>query len=115
MRQSTGNTMNKIKCFCFLFILLLCSNCATTGSVSNTGYAFIGIRTESGVFSYDKGDIEKKGESCSYNILGFLAFENSGIQAAKQEGKINKISYIDTEIINIGPLFGLVCTVAYGK
>ena len=107
--------MKITKSICILFTLLLCSNCATTGSLSRTGWAFIGVRKESGVFNYDKGNIQKRGESCSYNILGFLALGDSGISGAKKDGEINKISYIDTEIVNVGSLFGMVCTIAYGK
>jgi len=99
----------------FITLIFLSSGCATTGSLSRTGWAFIGVRKESGVFNFDKGNIEKKGESCSYNILGFLALGDSGISAAKEDGKINRISYIDTEIVNVSTLFGMVCTIAYGK
>ena len=98
-----------------LMCLCLFSGCATTGWMSKTGYAFIGIRTESGGLTYNKGHHHREGEACARNILGFLSFGNSGIAKAKRNGGLESVFFFDTEIINVGGLFGSVCTKVYGK
>ena len=95
----------------FLFL----SGCATTGYNSKIGYSMIGIRSESGGMAYNKGQIKKKGQACSYNILGIIGIGDSGIATAKKEGGLETVFFFDTEIINVLTLFGEVCTTVYGK
>ena len=87
----------------------------TTGLNSQIGYSFIGVRTESGGMTFNKGEVEKRGRSCSYNIFGFLSLGNGGIAKAKKEGGLNKVFFFDTVVVNVGTLYGQVCTKVYGK
>ena len=106
--------MFKNKLVMAIFFVLL-SGCATTGYNSKTGYSLIGVRTESGGMAYNKGKIEKRGEACSYNILGFLSLGDSGITEAKKEGGLSKVSFFDTKIVNVFGFYGSICTKVYGK
>ena len=64
--------------------------------------------------AYNKGQSTRKGEACSYNILGLLAIGESGIAEAKTDGGLNRVFYWDTKFMNIIGLFGSVCTRVYG-
>ena len=89
-------------------------SCATTGTFSKTGYAFINLTKESGGLGYDRGS-KDFGEACSTNILGFVSFGDSSIQAAKRENNIHKVTHYDTSYTGVAGIFGQVCTKAYGS
>ena len=96
-------------------IFLFLSGCATTGWNSKIGYSFIGARTESGGMAFNKGNIEKTGEACAYNILGLFSLGDSGIAEAKKRGGLEKIFFFDTKIVNVWVFYGSICTKVYGK
>ena len=97
-----------------IFFLGLCG-CASKGLFSKTGRALVNVQTESGELAYNKGDIKKAGEACSYNIFGLVAYGDSGIQKAKQNGKLERVFYFDTEFTSVLSLAGSVCTKVYGQ
>ena len=104
-----------MKYLLILGMIFIFTGCATTGGLSKTGFSFIGVRTESGGLAYHKGKIEKRGEACAYNIIGFLSLGNSGIAEAKKDGGLSKVFFYDTKIVNVAGFFGSVCTKVYGK
>ncbi|BDA79423.1 hypothetical protein LPTSP3_g23530 [Leptospira kobayashii] len=61
----------------------------------------------------------KKGEACSYNLLGLVAFGNSSIYKAAQKGKITKLGIVDRVVVKYSILyiyyFGIVCTKVSGE
>ena len=109
--QKGGNmkTMLLALAFCGL------SGCVTTGMMSKTGIALVNVQTESGGLAYNKGEASKSGKACSNNILGLAVFGDSSIEAARQDGELNKVFYFDTDFFNVLGLYGHVCTKAYGQ
>ena len=95
--------------------MLFFTGCATTGALSKTGYALVGVQTESEGLTYNKGDVSKKGEACSYNILGIVSYGDSGVNKAKKNGGLSKVKYYDTKYLTVLGFFGSVCTIVYGK
>ncbi|WP_167884408.1 TRL domain-containing protein [Leptospira ilyithenensis] len=96
-------------------------NCGTTGSQTSLG-------TTSAVFAYIEpvGSISpnvetyyKKGEACSYNLLGLAAFGNSSIYKAAEKGQITKLGIVDRVIVKYSFIyiyyFGMVCTKVSGE
>ena len=96
-----------------LFIIFL-SGCATTGFNTFIGYSAVKVIKMSGSLGNDRGKDIRSGESCSHNILGLLAFGDSSIAAAKKNGRMDIVSYFDTDILSILGFYGKVCTIAYG-
>ena len=80
-------------------IFLFLSGCVTTGWNSKIGYSFIGVRTESGGMAFNfKGNIEKTGPACAYNILGLFSFGDSGIAEAKKRGGLEKVFFLTPKL-----------------
>ena len=96
--------------FCF-FVSFNLLGCATTGMVTPIGFSVVNVTQMPGGMGYDRGKDLKSGKSCSHNILGLVAFGDSSITAAKSNGGIDKVSYFDTDIINVLGYYGRVCTI----
>ena len=101
--------------FLLLFIFSLC-NCVSTGSNTPLGYSYLKISKEAGQMGYDDYNEEqelKKGQACSHNILGLVAFGDSSFSSAKKSGGLNKVFYSDMDIVN-AIFYGRGCTVVTG-
>ena len=61
-----------------------------------------------GGMGYERGKDLKSGKSCSHNILDLVAFGDSSVTAAKLSGGIDKVSYFDTDIINVRLLWKIL-------
>ncbi len=59
--------------------------------------------------------ITKKGEACSYNILGLFAFGDSSVETARRMGEIKKVAFADTNYFNILGIYQKGCTIAKGQ
>ena len=96
-----------------LATLLVLTGCASTGAFSRTGPALFAFATESGTAFPETA--AKRGEACSHNLLGLIAFGDSSIAAAKKSASITRVSTVDTSYTNILFLFGGVCTKVTGQ
>ncbi|MCX6125120.1 MAG: TRL-like family protein [Proteobacteria bacterium] len=57
----------------------------------------------------------KKGNACATNILGYVAFGDASIAAAKKNGGITEVSVVDYSSSNIIGVYGTTCTVVHGS
>ena len=92
----------------------LMGGCALTGINSAHSLAWVSVYEESGGVGNPTKQ-QKRGEACSYNVLGIVAVGDGGIQAAKMRGGIKVVSHFDKSLTNIFWVFGKACTVVYGN
>jgi hypothetical protein len=95
-----------------LVIGFVISGCATSGASPN-GWAII-KQEKIPAFATDNGKATKTGRACAQNVLSIYASGDASIEAAKKEGNITKIAYVDYEMENY-VVFGKVCTVVRGE
>lgn len=101
------------KCMIVFSVLFLFTSCATTGFRSKSGPGWVTYVTDAG-FATSKSKVTKTGVACAHNFLGLAAVGDNSITAAKNNGKITKISHIDYEYLNILFWYGKVCTHVHG-
>lgn len=56
----------------------------------------------------------KRGKACTSNIMGIMAKGDSSIEAAKKEGKISKVAYVDRTYKSF-VVYQEGCTVVHGN
>lgn len=102
--------------FMKIVTVLLCAawltGCATAAAPT-TGLLFSDVKGP--VNSNEGTATSKQGQSCASNILGLLATGDASIEAAKEDGGINKVTTVDHATKNILGLYAQFCTVAYGE
>ena len=57
----------------------------------------------------------KKGEACTYSILGIVAFGNGGTKQAAVNGNIDKLKMVEMEIRNYCHFWISYNTIVYGN
>lgn len=57
----------------------------------------------------------KTGKACAQNFLGIFAQGDASIEAAKNDGGIDRVTTVDHETKTILGLYAQFCTVAYGE
>jgi hypothetical protein len=62
-----------------------------------------------------KGGVKKTGKSCTKNFLGIVSVGDASIEAARKNGKIKKISFIDNSYKNILGIYQEYCTLVRGR
>jgi hypothetical protein len=82
------------------------------GASPRTGPAIIAVQTEAGSAT-EVGGIDKRGRSCSRNILGIVSFGDSSVAKAKADGRITHVASIDHKYTSV-IVFHRVCTIVYG-
>lgn len=98
-------TMNLI----ILFFVL--GGCAATPHMSG-----IYVSTKGNVTTdHAKGGVKKTGRACTKNFLGLVSVGDASIEAARKNGKIKKISFVDNSYKNILGLYQEYCTLVRGK
>lgn len=90
------------------------SGCALTGVNSTHSLAFISVYEDSGGVGHPTKQ-QKRGEACSYNVMGIVAAGDSSIRAAKARGGVNVVSHFDKNVFNLFGMFGKACTIVYGS
>ena len=99
----------KISFLMMLFFLL--GGCAATPHIPG-----VVVLTKGNVTTdHAKGGVKKTGKSCTRNYLGIVSMGDASIEAARANGRIKKISYIDNSYKNILGLFQEYCTLVRGK
>lgn len=99
-----------------LLLALCATGCATTGyfSPGATGFAVV-VLTKEAVQAGPGSSFAKVGRACSKNVLGFIAFGDASVSAAKAEGGITEIASVDREFVNVLAFYGSSCTIVHGK
>ena len=95
-------------------VSFLTGGCALTGINSVHSLALVSVYEESGGLGHPTKQ-QKRGEACSYNVLGIVAVGDGSIRAAKVRGGVNVVSHFDKSLTNIFWVFGKACTVVYGN
>jgi hypothetical protein len=98
-----------------LFAFLLLTACATTGSGSGTGSAFINMETTEAVSATAHKVGSKTGMACTSNILGIYASGDASVHTAAKAGGITNITSIDKQYTNYAFLYGKMCTIVTGN
>jgi len=57
----------------------------------------------------------KKGEACSFSILGAYTSGDSSVKAAAKKGGISKVSSVDNRFMNIVGVYAEYCVVVTGS
>jgi hypothetical protein len=107
--------MLKTKVIMGLLLLFVLVSCA---GLPEAGPAAVVIDAKDGTSISDSSYMTKrKGEACSYNVLGLVAIGDQSIESAMANGNITKVSHIDKNIWawNIYIALGKSCTVVYGE
>ena len=99
---------------CLVIVSFLTGGCALTGINSTHSIALFSVYDYGGGLGSPTKH-QKRGEACSYNVLGIVAVGDGSIQAAKTRGGVNIVSHFDKNLTNIFWLFGKACTVVYGS
>jgi hypothetical protein len=103
--------MKKTLTFFTLSMLLLALNCATPG-FGPDGALF----TSAKIGTYGTGKpASRTGEACASSILGLVAIGDASVEAAKSQGGINDVSYVDYQIFSVLGLYARLCTVVRGN
>ena len=98
-----------------LATLLAITGCSTYST--GMSYAAINLGKDKAYFTQIDNTVKakKEGKSCAYNILWILSWGDSSIDAAKQDGNIEKVANVDRELINVGYFFAKGCTIIQGE
>jgi len=97
----------------FAVVGFVLSGCATSWNSGPNGYALFKNDKEP-AFVTENNKATKTGRACAENFLSIVATGDASIEAAKNEGKITKVSYVDYEVSNYF-VYGKVCTVVKGE
>lgn len=94
-----------------IILLFVLGGCAATPHMPG-----IVVLTKGNVTTdHAKGGVKKTGKSCSRNYLGLVSLGDASIEAARKNGKIKKISFVDNSYKNILGLYQEYCTLVRGK
>jgi hypothetical protein len=95
--------------------LLTIAALATAGCVvlntPITGFLFNDSKGPSSVGTGEGG--AKSGTACSKGVLG-VVWGDSSIEAAKAQGGISKVAYVDHKATSVLAVYGEYCTVVHG-
>jgi hypothetical protein len=105
--------MKHIRNSTLLLASIVLSGCATSWSGSPNGFALI-RQDRAPAIATDNSRSPKTGTACAQNVLSVYASGDASIEAAKKNGNISKISYVDYTLENY-VVFGKFCTVVHGE
>jgi hypothetical protein len=92
-------------------LLFILGGCAATPHMPG-----IYVSTKGNVTTdHAKGGVKKTGQSCTKNFLGLVSLGDASIEAARKNGKISKISFVDNSYKNILGLYQEYCTLVRGR
>ncbi|MFT6106940.1 MAG: hypothetical protein ACJA0S_001039 [Rickettsiales bacterium] len=101
-----------------IFALCVLSSCTTTSNGVSSGMYTSWKDRDPISRVNNEVKVTKKGESCVTNILGIVATGDSSIEAAKKDGNINNVAYVDRTYSGFWfylPFFQKGCTVVNGN
>jgi hypothetical protein len=107
-----GANMNKIWCIAILFAgAFLLTSCATSMPV---GTVFTQVKLPVIATGADTSKPLKVGTAQCQSVLSLIAIGDASIEAAKQNGKIKKVTHVDWEAENILGIIGTYKVTVYG-
>jgi hypothetical protein len=106
--------------------LIQIASVLTLGALSTgcAGYAFSGHKVNDGSIYADTQANEavtdneagtKKGEACSFSVLGAYTAGDSSVSSAAKKGGIAKVSSVDNKFSNILGVYATYCVVVTGN
>ncbi len=101
-----------------LSIIALCilSSCAATNSSGVMPGLYTSWKDRDPISRVNNEvNVNKKGQACVTNILGLAAYGDSSIEAAKKEGNIKNISYVDRTYDGVYIFYQKGCTIVNGN
>jgi TRL-like protein family len=94
-------------------VLSVLAGCAA-GPNPQGGLLYTSIKGPNHVVD-EKVDRRKQAEACAANVLGYIAFGDASIAAAKKKGGIVQVSTVDySEFSILGVLYKKTCTIVSG-
>ena len=97
-----------------LQLLILASLMTSCASGHMPGLIYTGTKANV-TTTLARGAVKKTGEACTQNYLGLVSVGDASIEAARKNGGIKKIAYIDSSYTNILGLYQKYCTLARGN
>ena len=88
--------------------------CASPGPHVPGGALFSSVHGPNGVGT-GKGNASKTGKACGSNILGLVAMGDNSIEAAKKDGNIKAVSFVDYDFFSVLGFYAKVCTIVKGS
>lgn len=89
------------------------SGCAMSMNTPVSGFIYTEAKGAINASANDLGS--KIGTSCASSILGWVGMGDASISAAANEGKITKISSVDSDNFNVLGLYAKNCTIVRGE
>lgn len=88
---------------------------ALTGCAISPVIGAVNITKWDGALGDSSVPESRVGEACAQSILGIVATGDASISAAKKNGGISKIAYVDHKTTNVLHLYGQYCTIVTGE
>jgi hypothetical protein len=92
---------------------LIVSGCATSNRQPVTGLLYSDVKANENVT--DNGVATKRGEACVESYLGAVATGDASLEAAKKNGGITQVSYVDNYTNGFFLVYEKYCLVVHGK
>lgn len=109
--------IKKISIICALLLLTNCFHQNSNG-VSSGVYTSWFDKDVAANKSNNNVAVNKTGESCVTNVLGLVATGDSSVEAAKKNGGIKKVAFVDRKYEGFWfyiPFFQKGCTIVRGE
>lgn len=104
--------MNQLKIASIAVLLMALMGCAMARSPV-TGFIYSDVKDSLSATSNQRPS--KMGEACATSILGIYASGDASINAARNNGRINTISSVDTSATNILGFWAKYCVTVRGN
>jgi hypothetical protein len=112
LNHQTGETMTTFKILLASTLLMIATGCAMARSPVN-GFFYSDVQDGMSVTSNQRPS--KMGMACATSILGVYASGDASINTARNNGRINTISSVDTTSSNILGFYAKYCVVVRGN
>lgn len=99
------------KIFLLIPFAMLLTSCAFVDTPIQ-GMLYTETKASSKIVTPDLAD-KKEGRACAKAIFG-VAFGDASLEAAAKDGKLNKVTYVDQEVMSVLGIYARHCIVAYG-
>jgi hypothetical protein len=102
-----------LSCAVLVASAFMVTGCATSWTGAPNGYALFKNDREP-AFVTANARAPKTGRACAENWFSVVASGDASIEAAKHEGGITKVSYVDYQVKNYF-VYGEICTIVRGE
>lgn len=105
--------MKKNTMFGLSLAALLVTGCATSNRQPVTGFLYSDVKGSEHVT--DNAAATKVGEACAQSILGWFATGDASIEAARKNGGITTVAYVDNYTNSYVGVYAKYCVRVHGK